>query len=116
MSDLPLPSDLERLQAIRAWIAEQQQRNDTIGLFLEVLAKTVDAELAAATPAGPPDAYRIQPMRVPEGRAILHRGDCWISGGTVITREDAHLALADDVTCGHLEMCEACRPEETLET
>lgn len=115
MSDLPLPPDLERLQAIRAWIGEQQARQATIGRFIDLLAETVDQAITAATPAGPPDSYRIQKMRVPEGPAVLHRGDCWIAGGGNINRDEALMALNDHVTSNQLELCKACRPEETLE-
>ncbi|RAJ70318.1 hypothetical protein K378_01483 [Streptomyces sp. Amel2xB2] len=115
MSDLPLPPDLERLQTIRAWIDQQRSRQATIGTFLDVIATAVDDALSAAKPAGPPDGYRIQKTRLPEGKAVLHRGDCWISDGATISRDDALLALADDVTSGNLEMCQACRPEDTLE-
>lgn len=115
MSELPLPTDLERLQTIRAWVAQQKARQATVGTFLDVLAETIDAALTAATPSGPPGSYRIQKRRAPEGRAVLHRGDCWISGGGTFTREDALMALADDVTSSRLEMCKACRPEETLQ-
>jgi len=115
MSELPLPPDLERLQTIRAWVADQQKAHATIGTFLEVLAATVDAAITTAAPAGPPGSYRIQKTRVTEGRALLHRDDCWIKGGGTITRDEALLALNDDVTSGQLEMCEACRPRESLE-
>lgn len=115
MSDLPLPPDLERLQAIRAWIGEQQARHDTIGTFLDLLAATVDQAITGAAPVGPPGSYRIQKTRAPEGRALLHRDDCWIKGGGTITRDEALLALHDNVTSGQLEMCDACRPRESLE-
>ncbi|WP_181765324.1 DUF6233 domain-containing protein [Streptomyces albidus (ex Kaewkla and Franco 2022)] len=115
MSELPLPHDLERLQIIRVWIGEQQARSETIGKLLEILAETIDSAIGAAAPAGPPDTYRIQKMRVPESPALLHRGDCWIAGGGNINRDEALMALADDVTSGQLEMCKACRPEESLE-
>jgi hypothetical protein len=113
MSDLPLslPPDRERLQTIRAWVDEQ---NATIGTFLDVLAETLDAALAAAAPAGPPNSYRIQRPRASDGHAALHRGDCWIAGGSNVTREEALLALADDVAGSALVMCEACQPEDTL--
>jgi len=114
MPELPLPPDLERLQAIRAWLDQQQKAHDTIGTFLEVLAATVDAALVDAAPAGPPDSYRIHKTRIPEGRAVLHRDDCWMKGGGVITRDEALVALTDPVVSANLEMCEACRPEDEL--
>ncbi|OEV11049.1 DUF6233 domain-containing protein [Streptomyces nanshensis] len=112
---LPLPPDLERLQVIRAYLGDLQAQQGTIMLFLDLLAATVDGAIAAATPSGPPEGYRIQKMRLPEGRATLHRSDCWINGGVTISRADALLALSDDVTRGELTMCQACRPEEMLE-
>lgn len=109
-----LPPDLERLQVIRAWLDQQRKANEVVGIYLQVQAETVDAAIANASPAGPPDSYRIQKMRVPEGRAVLHRDDCWVKGGGTITRDDALTALTDPAIKGHLEMCTACRPEDEL--
>lgn len=113
---LPLPPDLERLQVIRGWLEQQQARNEVIGIYLQVLREHVDTAIAAATPpTGSSQEYRIQGMRTPTGRSVLHRDDCWVTGGATITRDDALIAIGDPLIKPRLEMCDACQPEDGLD-
>lgn len=114
MSDLPLPPDPERLHAIRDWLEQQQARNQVIGTYLQLLREHVDNALAGATPPAASQTYRIQAMRLPPGRSVMHRDGCWIRGGTPIDRRDALTAMTDPKIRPGLEMCDTCHPETDL--
>lgn len=108
MSDLP--PDLPRLLAIRDWLQQARARQDVIDTYLQLQQDRVDAAIEAATPQDDV-GYRIQHLRSARPRAVLHRADCWVAGGTAISREDALIAINDDQIRPTLEICDACRPD-----
>ncbi|MGW7513988.1 DUF6233 domain-containing protein [Streptomyces sp. NPDC054796] len=121
-----LPPDLPRLHAIADWLRHRLAEHETIGTYLRLQAEKVGSaiERAATDPGDRPgtgvsagtgtDAeeprFRLQPMRVPEGRATLHLDDCWITDGHPVSHDEALLALHEPI----IELCPACRPREAL--
>jgi hypothetical protein len=62
-------------------------------------------------PARPPaSGWRLLPV-VGQQYAILHRDDCHIPGGGLLSRGEAELALTED----SIRMCPQCRPERDLQ-
>lgn len=104
-----LPPDLPRLLVIRDWLEQARARQAVVDTYLQLQQERVDAAIAAATPQKDV-GYRLQHLRSSRPRAVLHRADCWVAGGTAINREDALLALTDEQVAPNLECCDACRP------
>lgn len=106
MTDSPsLPPDPQRLKTIRTYLALQ-------------LAAVDAAITAAETPhwlTTPATAWRIQHLPPTDGslrgRGVLHRDDCWITGGIPLEPRAAPLALEEPA----VTMCDVCHPERDLQ-
>jgi hypothetical protein len=130
-----LPPDPDRLRALLAWLTEQAEANETVGIYLRLQADAVRKALAAAerqTPArqaeqqrqerpsleAPPrrqtTGYKIEQRRTPDGpeEASVHLADCKLAGNLThaVTAEQALLALTDV----GLTACAICQPDTEL--
>lgn len=127
------PPDAERLRVLAMWLGDQVERAraavpgaaperqpgiQAVEQYLShqlgrVRMRLYDAE----QPVQPPDTWWMQhlPAGGPggTGRGLVHHGGCWsVKGATQISREEAAVALTDDVP--HASACDACRPQRAL--
>ncbi|MFE3556975.1 DUF6233 domain-containing protein [Streptomyces sp. NPDC059193] len=105
MSDLE--ARLESWRAVRAWLGWQQK-------LAERTISELEAELAAEAarrPPPPPPDWKLESIRTGSGPKALrvHVGDCAMSGGKPLGREEARRMLAEGV-----EPCPYCSPENAL--
>ncbi|MGW6861399.1 DUF6233 domain-containing protein [Streptomyces xanthophaeus] len=102
-----LEARLESWRAVRAWLGWQQKLAERAIGELEV---ELAAEAACRPPPPPPD-WKLESVRTGSGpRALrLHVGDCAMSGGKALGREEARRMLAEGV-----EPCPFCSPENAL--
>ena len=132
-----LPPDAPRLRAILAHLDQQITDHETLGIFLRLQRRAVQAGLARG--AAPPQrrsgrpvkgaaplrtmgitqaqvrpAFVVQQKRTPRGPepAIIHLGDCTMIEGSPhsITEHDARVSLTEPT----IEACGFCRPDTEL--
>lgn len=98
---------LESWRTVRAWLGWQLKLADR---GISELEKELAAEAARRPPPPPPD-WKLESIRTGSGPKALrvHVGDCAMSGGKPLGREEARRILAEGV-----EPCPYCSPENAL--